>query len=210
MQKLIDKFTDYCKKEAFIKPEEASWFKYGLEKRLNTIIVGIPFLIIAFLISNFLCAISFFATYFFVRKYIGGYHAKTVLGCIVFSLMTELIFLGGLNYALNTPLAFLTIGLGTITILKFAPYNHPNMHLSPEEISACRKTGRWRICIIVLLSVTAWFCGKTEIVKGCSIGTAMAAALLCLGYIYDWRQAHHEKRTNQKSHKSNCGNDVVN
>lgn len=107
MQKLIDKLTDYCVKEAFIKPEEVLWFKYGLEKRLSTIIVGIPFLIIAFLISDFLCAISFFATYFFVRKYIGGYHAKTVYGCIIFSLTVELVFLIVVRYVINTPLPIL-------------------------------------------------------------------------------------------------------
>lgn len=196
MQKLVDKVADYCINEELIKPNEISWFKYGLEKRITTILIGVPFLIIAFVISDYLCAISFFATYFFVRKYIGGYHARTVLGCVAFSLMTELIFLGGLSYILNVPLILLTIGVSTITILLFAPHNHPNMHLSPEEISACRKRGRRRICIIVLSSVTTCFWGNIEIAKGCAVGIAMAATLLCVGYIYDWRKVHYERQTN--------------
>ncbi len=193
MQRFVDKLTQYCLKEEIIRSEDVSWFKYSLEKRISTVLVGIPFLILAFVISNFLCAISFFATYFYVRKFVGGYHAKTVWGCLAFSLVLELIFLGGLRNILSTPMIFGIVGVSILVVLKLAPYNHPNMHLSREEIEACRNKGRRRILIASSISVLTCFVGNGEIAKGCTIGIAMAAALLCLGYIYDWRKPCYEE-----------------
>lgn len=140
MQKLVDRITRYCIDEELIKSEDAPWFKYVLAKRISTIFVGIPFLILAFVISNFLSAISFFATYFFVRKYIGGFHAKTVWGCLSFSLLMELVFLGVLPYLITTPVLLGMLGISVLAILKLAPYNHPNLHLTHEEKKACRKS----------------------------------------------------------------------
>lgn len=122
MEWLVDGIARYCVKEGILTSQDISWFKYGLEKRISTILVGIPFLIIAFMLSDFLCAISFFITYFFVRKYLGGYHAKTVWGCVAFSLSIELIFLGVLKHILNLPVIFAIIGISIIATLKLAPY----------------------------------------------------------------------------------------
>lgn len=61
MQRFVDKLTQYCLKEEIIHSEDVSWFRYSLEKRISTVLAGIPFLTPAFVISNFLCAVSFFA-----------------------------------------------------------------------------------------------------------------------------------------------------
>lgn len=196
MQKLVDRITSYCLNEELIRPEETPWFRYGLEKKLTTIIVGIPFLIIAFTISTFLCAISFFTTYFFIRKYVGGYHAKNVWGCLAFSLLLELVFLGVLPHLLTTPVILGVLGISFFVVLRLAPYNHPNMHLSSEEIKCCRKRGLLRICLSVLVGVVACLVGIREIANGCTIGIVMATTLLCLGYITDWRNMHSGKKYN--------------
>lgn len=196
MHRLVNKITGYCVNEELIKPEDVPWLKYGLEKRISTIIVGIPFLIVALTISNYLCAISFFATFFFVKKYIGGYHANTIWGCLAFSLLLELVFLGWLPHLLTAFVFWGILGLSILAILKLAPYNHPNLHLTPEEIAICRKTGHRRICIASLFGAIAYLAGNEEIAQGCTIGIVMAATLLCLGYIHDWRKAHYEKQQN--------------
>lgn len=196
MQKLVDTITRYCIDEELIKSEEAPWFRYVLAKKISTILVGIPFLILAFAISNFLSAISFFATYFFVRKYIGGFHAKTVLGCLSFSLLMELVFLGVLPYLITTPVLLGILGISVLAILTLAPYNHPNLHLTHEEKKACRKRGCKRICAASFIGAVACLTGYREIANGCTIGIAMATSLLCLGYIHDWRNTLYEKQKN--------------
>lgn len=202
MQRLVDRITRYCVNEDLIKQEEIQWFRYSLERKLSMLFVGIPFLIIAFTISNSLCAISFFSTYFFVRKYIGGYHAKTIWGCLAFSLLLELVFLGMLPHLLTIPVLLGVLGISFFAIFRLAPYNHPNMHLTTEEIRGCRQRGLLRTCLVMLVGIIACFAKIKEIANGCTIGIAMAATLLCLGYIYDWRKPHHEKQQNQGHGKS--------
>ena len=96
MEWLVDGIARYCVKEGMLTSQDISWFKYGLEKRISTILVGIPFLIIAFMLSDFLCAISFFITYFFVRKYLGGYSVITIH--LVYILQYSFISLNSLKF----------------------------------------------------------------------------------------------------------------
>lgn len=203
MQRIVYKIIEYCVNQEIISSKDIPWFQYNLEKAISTILVGIPFFIIGFAISSIPCAISFFITYFYVRKYIGGYHAKTVQGCVAFSLLTELVFLGVLPHLLNTPVSLGVLGISIFTVLKLAPYNHPNMHLSPEEILICKKSARIRIYVATLVNVIAYLAEARDIAEGCTASIAMAAALLCLGYIHDWRNIHHEQQ-HQKGCKTDC------
>lgn len=201
MRKLIGTITNYCIKKDLIQPEQISWFQYGLEKKIVTLFVGIPFLIIAFAISSWLCAISFFATYFFVRKYADGYHAKTIWGCLFFSLVVELFFIGILPKMLNMPLRFLLLSICFPAVWIFAPYNHPNMHLSVDEAKYCQKHARFRICLSTFLATVFSLTELSEIANGCTIGIAMATTLLCLGYIMNWRNIQWRKTSLKTSLK---------
>lgn len=201
MRKLIGTITNYCIKKDLIQPEQISWFQYGLEKKIVTLFVGIPFLVIAFAISSWLCAISFFVTYFFIRKYADGYHAKTIWGCLFFSLLVELFFIGILPKMLNMPLRFLLLSICFPAVWIFAPYNHPNMHLSVDEAKYCQKHARFRICLSTFLATVFSLTELSEIANGCTIGIAMATTLLCLGYIMNWRNIQWRKTSLKTSSK---------
>lgn len=193
MRKLIGIITNYCIKNDLIQPEQVSWFQYGLEKKIVTLFVGIPFLVIALVISSWLCAISFFATYFFVRKYADGYHAKTIWGCLAFSLALEFVFIGILPRILNVPLRVLLLSICFPAVWTLAPYNHPNMHFSVAEIKYCRKRVHIRICLVTVFAAVFSLTELSEIANGCTIGIAMATALLCLGYIMNRRNTQWRK-----------------
>lgn len=196
MPKFVERTVQYCVSADFISQEDAPWFRYCLEKRISTIIVGVPFFILALIMSNFLCAISFFSTYFFIKKYLGGYHAQTMWGCLGFSLLMELLFLGFLPHFMNAIVFFLLWVLCILLILKLAPYNHPNLHLTHKEVEGCRKKVRQRLCFILVVTIIMCLAGIGEIASGCTIGIAMATALLCMGYINNWRNTHNGTECN--------------
>lgn len=187
MHSLMVKLAHYCVEKQIIENRHFDWFVYGLEKRLSTIFLSVPFVILAIAISNVPCAISFFLSFFFLRGYIGGFHARTVLGCLIISLLSEsAIFF--FVYPFLSPLVIVCITIICIVcIFMLSPYNHPNMHLTSGEIAACRKKGRIRT--FVTSSVIAFTCmfGLDEIAKGLTLGIALTTAMLCLGYIYDRR-----------------------
>lgn len=196
MHRIVDRIIQYCISEDLVTQEDVPWFRYGLERRISSIIVGIPFLILAVVISGFFSASSFFITYFIIRKYLGGYHAKTVWGCLFCSLLMELLFLGVLSHFLFTSVLFVVLILCTLAILFLAPYNHPNLHLTAEEKKICRQKCILRFCVVLLADMFFFIIGMREIANGCTIGIAMATALLCMGYINDWRNISHGKEPN--------------
>ncbi len=187
MHSLIGRLADYCVDKQIISPAQSSWFIYGLEKRLATVMVGIPFLLLAVIMSNIPCAVSFFAAYFFVRKYTGGFHANTVLGCLLFSLLFEVLLLAIVYPILNTIVIICCVTVCVPVIYILAPYNHPNMHLTAAEIAACKKHARIRIWVIFAIVTAACVSGLAEVAKGVTLGIALASFLLCLGHIFDRR-----------------------
>lgn len=187
MHSLMVRFAHYCVEKQIIESKHFDWFVYGLEKRLSTIFVSIPFVILAISTTNLPCAISFFFSFFLLREYLGGFHANSVLGCLFFSLLSEIIVFFVVYPILSQPGIICIAIICAICVYILAPYNHPNMHLSSEEIVACKKRGRFRTCIISIIIILSSICSLEEISKGTTLGITLATALLCLGYIFDRR-----------------------
>ena len=187
MHSLMVRFAHYCVEKEIIENKHVDWFVYGLEKRLSTIFVSIPFIILAIVVSNLPCAISFFLSFFLLREYLGGFHANSVLACLFFSLLSEIIVFFLVYPILSQPgIAYITM-ICIICILILAPYNHPNMHLTNEEAMACKKRGRIRTFIIAVIIILSSIFSFEEISKGATLGIALATILLCLGHIFDRR-----------------------
>ena len=187
MHSLVVRFAQRCVEKQIIENKHVDWFVYGLEKRFSTLMLSIPFVILAIAISNLPCAISFFISFFVLREYIGGFHANTVWGCLIISLLSEsaLFFL---VYPFLSPIAVACITIVSIVYIYIrSPYNHPNMHLTDKEITACRKKGRIRAFVISSVITFTCILGLDEIAKGLTLGIALTTAMLCLGYIYDRR-----------------------
>ena len=187
MHSLIEKWANYCIEQQIIDEAQEEWFVYGVEKRLSTIIVSVPFFTLALAASNIQCAVSFFITFFILRKYIGGFHAGSVLGCLIVSLLSEvIIFFVVYPFLFKTTVCCTAIA-SIIFIYILAPYNHPNMHLSNEEMIACKKIGRARAVIVTAIIISTAILGIDEISKGSTMGIALTAVMLCLGHIFDRR-----------------------
>lgn len=183
MHFLIDSLSRYCLAKEIISPTDVTWFKYGIEKRLSTLIVAIPFFIFAVILSNIYTAISFYFSFYFLRSRTNGFHSKSAFLCFVLSLLLEALFLGILG-PLVSPLGGVVLAAASGAIIfVFAPYNHPNMHLSSDEIVACRTSSRIRSIVILVCTLLSFLTKLPVLVNGFSLGIAMAACLLCLAYI---------------------------
>ena len=176
-----------CIDAHLISPEKAEWLRYGIEKRLTTTIVGIPFIIIAVILSNTGTAIAFFFSYFFLRGRTNGYHSKTVFRCLVTSLALEIIFIGFLSKFITGIIVIPVILLVTLTVFLLAPYNDPNMALSEEEYKANQRGSRIRCGLLCLGCILFWSMHYETLAAGIALGGAMAGVLLCVAYILEWR-----------------------
>lgn len=188
MEKIADAITTYCLDRGIVDSADESWFHYGLEKRLISILYMIPLSVLAALLSNVPAAISYLVGYRLLRESISGYHAETPAKCLCLSVLTELLFFCGLYPHLCFVVLVISNVLSVGAIFFLAPYNHPNMHLSEEEILALRPRGRILAITMALIALLCWFSGLRSISYGLTIAVTMYAFLLCMAYIIDWRK----------------------
>lgn len=185
----ISKLSAICIKKKLIEPEDVPWFEYGVETRIATAISMIPFTLLAVRLSDIPTALAFLAIFKFLRARTSGYHANSFLGCISVSLILELLFLGVFLKQLNAVTFYLSNGISFTIIFFLAPFIHPNMNFSEEEILALRYSSKRRIMLTTLLALMCDFLNYTAVARGLTTGTAMAAFMLCLAYYIDWRKS---------------------
>lgn len=197
LNSFIDKIVSYCLCTDIVSTDDVPWLRYGIEQRISTFLNLIPFFGIALFLTDFWGALAFLVAFYLLKQKTGGIHAKTVLVCACTSLLTELAFLVGLYPNLNTPLLLCVNSVSTLLIFHFAPYNHPNMGLSDIEIMGLRNSSRKIVLSEQCCIVISWLMGFSSITRGLTTGVAMAAFLLSLAYISDWRKVHeNQKRSN--------------
>ena len=183
MKFCTDWLVELCLRNDFVPESQLPWLRYCIEKRLSTAIGLFPFFVGAILLTNIESAVCFVGAFCVLRSRINGYHAKTLGGCLLVSLVTELIFLIGL-YPVLTPLSAVLLTLICIVImLLLAPFNDSKIHLSEDEVLALKVCVRKRSIILGVLVFASTMIQLTNITKGLATGTAMAAFMLCLAYM---------------------------
>ena len=192
MDAILDRIVNFCLDKEIVKPDNAEWFRYGLERRLTTLFVGIPFVVLGCLISNIQTAIAYFLSFFYLRTYMNGYHAKTVFRCLFSSLVLEILFLGVFSRLINSEISLIAMSFCLVVSFTIAPYNHPNMHLSENELAASKQKVRFRSVMIAAILLLSWLTGLNFVTKGIALGSAMAGCLLCFAYIKKWRNSHEK------------------
>lgn len=192
--KYIDRLVDYCVKSSYISNDKAPWLRYALEKHLSTIVVIIPFMVLGLCIATPYVVFPFYISYFALRKRINGIHAKTLWGCFCISIMSEFIFLGIVGPLLNTTWMIVLLIISSATIYFLAPFNHPNMHLDDNEISACSKDAKWRLLVLLILIALSFILRLTQLAHGFTLGIMLAAIMLVLAYIQNIGGLQNERK----------------
>ncbi len=203
MEVIISKIASACLKRNIVAVDDLEWFRYGLEKRIVSICVGIPFFVVAIFLTGYWSAIAYFFSFYFLRSRANGYHANTPLQCFFSSILLEFILLGLIYpYLCRHGAAALAL-VSLVLIFIFAPFKHDKMNLSPEEVFACKKSARIRCCILFALEIIFYLVNWTNPMKGLALGSAMAAFLLCYAYILFWRNNNEKdpKNSTENAHQ---------
>ena len=180
--KQIDILVDRYLQEGYVSQDEAPWLRYALEKRIITLIAFVPLLILGFSIANPATVIGFFSSFCFLRVYTNGYHAKSVGRCIFYSALGEILFLRFIPQGWNKLVLSVALIASFAVIWFLAPYNHPDMKLSQEEIIACARSSKCRLNILLLTLFILYVYRQWELALGVLLGIFMVASLLVLAY----------------------------
>lgn len=190
MNSLLDWFTNYCINNKLISRDNEAWFRYGLEKRICTLIILVPFAIVAINISEFWTALFYMISFYYLRSQTNGYHAKTHWGCFIGSLLLLLFFVFFIEPMLDAFWILVLVSITVMIVFAFAPHNHPMMNLDEHEYIACKKAARIRSIQLAFSCYACIFCDLHEIASGISLGCAMTSALLVFAKITERRRRH--------------------
>lgn len=180
--KQLDSLVRGCVQKGYVTEEQAPWLRYALEKRLVTFGVFIPLLGLGGVITNPATMLAFLITFCLLRTRTNGFHAKSSGRCLIYSMVGELFFLRVLPTLWNDAIAFVTLAISAVLIWILAPYNHPSMNLSAEEILACAKSAKWRLGLLgfVLSVLSVW--KQEQLAEGIILGIVMTASTLVMAY----------------------------
>ena len=197
---LATRITKDFIRKGIIDDDSADWFQYGLEKRISTVLTSVIFFLVAIRISGFWVAFMYLSSFYFLRIRINGYHANTYIGCLFASIFLEVILLKGVLPLLNKDITVLLNAISFATILIWAPFNHPNMHLSDCELHACKIGARIRVLILMLLEIVLKVFSKQQLLWGITLGNTMAALLLAVAII--WKGENTNETCREKTAES--------
>lgn len=154
MEHLAKKISWYFLKKEMITPELYEWCVYTIHRRLCSFLSICGLCAVGGIRVPLSQVICFLAGSVCLRRYTSGFHAKTFAGCLIGSgailivsewfIVPHLTFLAGL----------LLLVMAESIITKKAPFNHPNLRLSKDEIEFYKK--RTRQCLILLNLLTVF------------------------------------------------------
>ena len=181
--KRVEIFVTRCVEQGYITAEKAPWLQYALEKKITVMIAMIPLLLIGVFISSFTETIAFYISFFIIRRYSNGVHSTSFIKCFFVSVISEIIFLGVLTEFLTPVSCMILLPVSGVLIWCLAPYSHPNMMLSSEEVIACAVGAKKSTLQISVAISILYFFGCEDLADGALLGYVMASAMLLIAYI---------------------------
>lgn len=188
MENCVNRLVDLFLRHEIASDNQVLWLRYSIEKRIFSSIGLIPFILIALCFTDSWGTFGFVAGFYILRSQVNGYHAKTLWGCLLISLGSELLFLLFL-YPLLTPIVAISLtSICSVILILYAPYKHANMHYSNEEVVALRCSIKIRVIFLVSSLLILSFLRFSNLWKGLTSGIALATFFLCLAYISERRK----------------------
>lgn len=165
--------------------DEIDIVSYGLFTIISKIMYGIISLILGVLFGCWLESIFFYICFLFVKKYTGGFHAKTEIRCFFISTLSILlsistIFVSKNSFSLTVTIFVLSI-VFSIAIALLAPVPSKERMLDENECRRYRKVATMRVIILLITNLMMLILGLKNFCLSASIAIILACTLLIIG-----------------------------
>lgn len=153
MDVLSSYITDILVEYNFVCEDKREICKYGLENLMISFLEIISVLMFSCFLGNFECTLLFIITLVTMRRYTGGYHAKTRGGCYAVLVSAYLILCIMLEYFPRQycgVFAIFVLLLSNYMVMRYAPIVYSNKIIDSDERRAFRK---FSIMLVRLFSV---------------------------------------------------------
>ena len=181
MEKFSSKFIEFFVSNDLIKHEDKEIYEYAVNIILSSLIHIATVMIIGLCFNLFIESLVFYFSFIAIRKFAGGYHAKTPVRCYAFSVISSIIVLCLIKLSNSVCFIFTYVLImlelfSVVLILLISPLDTENNPLNSREkklykmlavlISACvftistlcvftgyRNIGFSMICAIIMSAI---------------------------------------------------------
>lgn len=198
INKISSKIVEILIKHSLVENEEKELYLYGFFILLSQILYFIIVITIGILFNVIFESIIFYITFQFIRRYAGGYHAKTETRCDILSTLSILccIVLIKLSKMYDIRIALLSISLVfAALIFILCPLDTPEKPLNDKEYKYFRKIS-WIILSLIIIAIIVSFYFKFNVVFApCCASLILEGVLIGTGQI---KKTYSKKRANSK------------
>ena len=195
LQKLAKGIAHFFAKKNIIESENEVIYAYGAELLFSDLLNGLIALLSAALTKTIMPTIVFLCVFMVMRRYSGGYHANSHLGCtfilviviLIFSLVICKIPIKYIGWA-NT----LCVAISLVLIYAFAPVAHLNKPVSENKLQKMKIKGRVVLIALTFLLTLLYALKLQRISLFISSGILLSAIAVLTGSL-----SIHNKKSNE-------------
>lgn len=181
---ISSRLTDRLIAKGNITEEDRELYIYGLFMLLSQIMYFFLSVVFGLLFQCFIESVIFYIAFQFIRRYAGGYHAKTETRCEILSTLSILVSIVVVRatkiYDIKTVLIFLTI-ISVVCIFLFCPLDTPEKPLTEKEFKYFRKISLIILLVITVAIVISYFSKINTIFAPCCMSLILESLLLIAG-----------------------------
>lgn len=183
VKKCGEKLTSLLLQKHIISETEKNIYLYGFDIYISTFLTLLSLLIISIAIKRVISFLCFFSTFFVLRIFCGGYHAKTYSRCFFISHILFLLILALTEIILIIDIYFVVpifVILSGIIIFLLAPIKNKKHPLSEQMLNRNQFISRI-LCVVETLILLIGFISPTiprEIIFSSFSYTAVAVMML--------------------------------
>lgn len=186
---LIDRITYGLVRDNSIDAADVEAYKFGLEVTILKALHYVSYVVIALCMKKILEAVIVFVVLYAFRRNTGGFHAKTRIGCYLFSCAVIFLSLFATELSINWWSAATISFLDIIVLLVLSPVQNSNRNLDTEDIEYFRHRLRILSAIICVVYIITIGLGGGCFITLYTIGLTMNTFLTILGKLQSIKQS---------------------
>lgn len=184
ISKLSAKIAGILIEHSTIKNEDKELYTYGFFMLLSQILYFIITIAIGILFNIILESIIFYIAFQFIRKYAGGYHAKTETRCEISTTFSIIACISVIKlsqfYDFKIILLIITV-ISAVCIFVFCPLDTPEKPLSEKEYKYFRKISWLILFIITILIIISYVLSWKFSFAPCCMSLILESILISAG-----------------------------
>lgn len=156
LSRLAKSTTHFLVCKGIIEREDEEVYAYGTELLYSAVLNIFLAVIISLITDTLLPTFLFMLPFIIIRQCIGGYHAKTHIGCMAILGTVLIVFFQIVRYLplkAEMPVAVTLTIVSVILTIAFAPVEHPNKPLSDKDKHRLRKRGAAAVVFAAILII---------------------------------------------------------